>query len=88
LVETLNPLNPNYAAGLGQITRALIGHGQSAVNAPREALAQLYGTLQRQSSMLSYIDVFHVLMVVVFASIPLLLFMRGQGARDGGSDAA
>jgi DHA2 family multidrug resistance protein len=88
LVETLNPLNPNYAAGLGQITRALIGHGQSAANAPREALAQLYVALERQSSMLSYVDVFYLLMIVVFASIPLLLFMRGQGAGEGGSGAA
>jgi DHA2 family multidrug resistance protein len=88
LVETLNPLHPGYAAGLGQITRELIGHGQSAANAPREALAEIYGALQRQSAMLSYIDVFHLLMILVFASIPLLLFMRRQGQGGGESGQA
>jgi len=86
LVETLNPLNPVYTAGLGRITRGLIGHGQSVVAAPQEALTQLYGTLERQSAMLSYVDVFYTLMIVIFASIPLLVFMRrpsrGEVRRD------
>jgi MFS transporter, DHA2 family, multidrug resistance protein len=88
LVETLNPLHPGYAAGLGQITHQLIGHGQSAANAPREALAEIYGALQRQSAMLSYIDVFYLLMILVFASVPLLLFMRRQGQGGGESGGA
>jgi hypothetical protein len=33
--------------------------------------------MQRQAAMLSYVDVFHTLMIVVFASIPLLALMRG-----------
>jgi hypothetical protein len=36
----------------------------------------LYENLQRQAAMLSYLDGFHVLMVMVFLSVPLLLFMR------------
>jgi DHA2 family multidrug resistance protein len=76
LVETLSPLNPNYSAGLNGFTQALTGVGQSAAQAPREALALLYRSVGKQAMMLSYIDVFHVLMIVVFASIPLLLFMR------------
>jgi hypothetical protein len=33
--------------------------------------------MQRQASMMSFVDVFHVLMVVVLVSIPLLLAMQG-----------
>lgn len=80
LVEGLNPLNPNYTAGLDRLTHGLIGQGQSAVAASGEAVATLYGVVQRQAAMLSFIDVFHVLMVVVLAAIPLLLFMQGQKA--------
>jgi DHA2 family multidrug resistance protein len=87
LVETLDPLNPNYTLGLGRVSRGLVGHGQSVVAAPREALAQLYGAVQTQAAMLSYIDVFYLLMVVVFACIPLLLFMRGQSSSGGGGGA-
>ncbi len=88
LVEALNPLNPNYTQGLDQITRGLLGAGQSSVVAPNQALAQLYQIKGRQAQMLSYIDVFHVLMLVVFAAIPLLLLMQGGSAnRDGGGVA-
>jgi DHA2 family multidrug resistance protein len=76
LVETLSPLNPNFTSGVSQITRDLIGHGQSALAASPQAIGQLYGALQRQAAMLSYVDVFDVLMIVVFASVPLLLLMR------------
>jgi DHA2 family multidrug resistance protein len=81
LVEGLNPLNPNYVGGLSRLTQGLVGQGQSMVDAPQQALGTLYATAQRQAAMLSYLDVFHVLMIVIFASIPLLFFMRGPQAR-------
>ena len=87
LVEQLSPLNPNYSAGLARIAKVLTDHGQSAGNAAREALGVLFGSLQRQSAMLAYIDVFHLLMIMVFAAIPLLLLMRGKST-DGASAAA
>ena len=77
LVETLNPLNPNYTSGIGHIAHQLVSHGQLAAAAPAQGLAQFYGAMQRQAAMLSYVDVFHTLMIVVFASIPLLALMRG-----------
>jgi DHA2 family multidrug resistance protein len=80
LVEGLNPLNPNYTQGLDQMTRQLQGFGQPAATAHDQALAQLYGQVGRQSQMLAYVDVFHILMLVVFAAIPLLLFMRPSRA--------
>jgi DHA2 family multidrug resistance protein len=81
LVEGLNPLNPNYTQGLGHMTRQLEGLGQAPAVAQNEALAQLYGQVGRQSQMLAYVDVFHVLMLAVIAAIPLLLLMRS--ARGG-----
>ncbi len=87
LVEGLNPLNPNYTAGLDRLTHGLVGGGQSAVAASGEAAATLYGIVQRQAAMLSFIDVFYVLMVVVLAAIPLLFFMQGQKAGAGGHAA-
>ena len=39
----------------------------------------------QQAQMLSYVDVFHVLMVVVFGAVPLLLLMQGRkGGQAGG----
>jgi MFS transporter, DHA2 family, multidrug resistance protein len=83
LAEKLDPLNPNYVQGLGQLTHnyAAIGSG-----APMAGLSNLYNAVRQQAAMLSYIDVFHTLMIVVFACVPLLLFMKGRqdGQSQGG----
>jgi DHA2 family multidrug resistance protein len=45
----------------------------------------LYAQVGKQAQMLSYLDVFHVLMLVVYGAIPLLFLM--QGAKPGQSPA-
>ncbi|HEX4183292.1 MAG TPA: DHA2 family efflux MFS transporter permease subunit [Caulobacteraceae bacterium] len=86
LVETLNPLNPNYTHGLTQSAQALQGFGQSQLSASQQSTALLYRSLGTQAQMLSYVDVFHTLMIVVLAVIPLLLLMQG-GRATGGAGA-
>jgi DHA2 family multidrug resistance protein len=86
LVETLNPLNANYTNGLNQAAHALTSLGQSHTDAPLQAAALLYRSLGQQAQMMSYIDVFHTLMIVIFGSIPLLLLMQGdKGGQSGGA---
>jgi DHA2 family multidrug resistance protein len=75
-VETLNPLNPNYRQALSAIGHGLMTRGVPAADAGRAAGAVIYRTLGQQASMLSYIDVFHVMMWMVFACLPLVLLMR------------
>jgi DHA2 family multidrug resistance protein len=87
LVESLNPLNPNYTSGLADAAGRLMGFGHSAIDSQNLALANLYRQLGRQAQMLAYIDVFHTLMIVVFTCIPLLLLMHGpQGAAPAGAE--
>ncbi|HEY5346894.1 MAG TPA: DHA2 family efflux MFS transporter permease subunit [Rhizomicrobium sp.] len=74
--EALNPLNPNYVSWLHAMAQSLMGRGLTQADAMRTASALLYRSLQTQAAMLSYIDVFHVLMWGVFASLPLVLLMR------------
>jgi MFS transporter, DHA2 family, multidrug resistance protein len=75
-VEGLNPLNPGYAQGLQRITHALMDRGLSQAEATKAAAAELYRMLEQQANMLSYVDVFHVLMLIVFAALPLVFLMR------------
>jgi len=82
LVETLNPLNPNYTQGVQQATQVLQGLGQAKAAANQQATALIYQSLGQQAQMLSYVDVFKTLSWVVFAAIPLLLLM--QGTKPGG----
>jgi DHA2 family multidrug resistance protein len=86
MVETLDPLNPNYVNGVARLVHTLVEAGQSRLAATQEATALLYQNVSRQAQMLAYVDVFHILMIVVFAAIPLLFLM--QGAKAGGSAGA
>lgn len=85
-VETLNPLNSNYAHGIAQIAHALAGRGMEQAQATKMAAALLYRQLLQQSAMLSYIDVFHTLMILVALALPLTLLMQAPG-KSGGDTA-
>jgi len=87
-VETLNPLNYNYASGIQQMTHALMGQGLAKADAMKAATALLYQRLGQQAQMLSYIDVFHTLMIVVFCALPLVLLMQKPKKAAGGDGAA
>jgi DHA2 family multidrug resistance protein len=87
-VETLNPLNPNYASAIDRATQALMSQGMAQADATHAAAAQIYRTLQQQASMLSYVDVFHVLMIVVFCVLPLVLLMQKPEKAGGSGEAA
>lgn len=81
IVDNLNPLNPNYVQGLQQYTQAM---ANVAPNTDQN-LRELYNQVQTQAMALAYIDVFHVLMILVLIITPLALFLR-QG--KGGEAAA
>lgn len=85
LSEGLNPLNPEYVNHAAATAHALIAFGQPPAQSAQEASAMLYRALTQQAQMLSYIDVFRVLMIMVLAVLPLLFLMRGAppGARGG-----
>jgi DHA2 family multidrug resistance protein len=53
-----------------------------------QATALIYRGVGQQAAMLSYVDVFHTLMIVVFGVIPLLLLMQGAKGQQGGGAAA
>ena len=88
MVGGLNPLNPNYTAGLNQIIHGLIDRGQSAANASAEAVATLYASMQRQAMMLSFIDVFNILLIVVVVAIPLLVLIESPKSHAAAGRAA
>jgi MFS transporter, DHA2 family, multidrug resistance protein len=87
-VESLNPLNPNYASGIKHMTQVFMNQGLSQADAAKAAISQLYRTLGHQAQMLSYVDVFHVLMLIVFATLPLVFLMQKPSKKAGASEAA
>jgi DHA2 family multidrug resistance protein len=81
LVEKLSPIDPNYNDWIGKASNAFGGTGDQTT-----PLAVLYGQVQRQAAMLSFLDVFRSLMIVVLVVTPLVLLMRppkGGGKEQG-----
>ena len=84
LVNGLSPLNPNYNEWLAKAGGAFGGAGDPTTT----PLAVLYQTVQRQASMLAFLDVFHSLMIVVLCIAPVVFFMRsGKSGGSGGGMA-
>ena len=83
LVESAQPLNPNYDGYLAQAQQLA---STSAASGDTTALAIVYQQVQRQASMQAFIGVFHSLMILVLVVTPLVLLMRSgtSGQAKGG----
>ncbi len=55
-------------------------HGSNSVEASRKALGAMYGMVQQQAMMLSFVEAFWVMGVIFLGMVPLLLLLRN--ARD------
>jgi DHA2 family multidrug resistance protein len=51
-------------------------HGSNSVDAGRKALGSLYGMVQQQAAMLSFVEAFWVMGVIFLCMVPLLLLLR------------
>jgi len=82
LVTHLTPYDPAYQAHLHQLTQLFATRGGSVV-AEQQAYAGLYGTLVRQATLLSYIDVFRLLAFLCLLCIPAALLFERVKAKAG-----
>jgi DHA2 family multidrug resistance protein len=74
LVEGLNPLNPVYTRGLQQIGQGLAGAPGGDTTLTQQAA--LYQQTLTQAAMLSYIDVFHALMIFMFGAVGMAFLLK------------
>jgi DHA2 family multidrug resistance protein len=84
LTEKANELSAAYHNMLSGIQLKLVSAGATVANAGAQAQGMIYGTIQRQAAMLSFLDDFKILGVVFFAIVPVLLLMRKPKMRGGG----
>ena len=68
--------SPKTRALLSGIQAGMKSHGPGAAAATRQSYGVLYGMVQRQATILSYIDVFQLLAVIFLLMTPLVLLMR------------
>jgi len=51
-------------------------HGYNSVDAARKSLGAIYGMVQQQAAMLSFVEAFWIMGMIFIAMIPLLLLLR------------
>jgi MFS transporter, DHA2 family, multidrug resistance protein len=81
LTERANELSAAYHNMLNGLQLKLVAAGSTAAHANAQAHGLVYGTIQRQAAMLSFLDDFKMLGIVFFAVIPVLLLMRKPKVR-------
>ncbi len=76
LSHNLSSANPALRSMLQGATHAMQAHGASAAFATRQAYALIEGTVQREATMLAYIDDFRLLGFAIMAMIPVVFLMK------------
>jgi DHA2 family multidrug resistance protein len=87
---TVNTLGSNVTAYdaasqrmLMQLRGAFMAAGADAATATTRAYAALFGLVQRQATMVSFVGIFQLLGVMFVALVPLVLLMKRPRARSG-----
>jgi DHA2 family multidrug resistance protein len=80
LVGHVSLYDPNVRAVLHGLGGWFQLHGYSPVDSSKKAAGALYGVVQQQAAMLSFVEAFWVMAMIFWAMVPLLLFLRN--ARD------
>jgi DHA2 family multidrug resistance protein len=80
LVSDLAPGHPATAARLREFTLAMQAHGSSAWQASRQALGLLDLSVERQASVLSYLDAYHLVGMICLCCLPIIL-LAGRPSR-------
>jgi DHA2 family multidrug resistance protein len=86
LTARLNSGNGQFQGALANITHLLITRGSSPTEAARQAYGMIAFNLNRQATMLAYVDNFWILGVCVAAMIPFVFLMKK--VKPGGPMAA
>jgi MFS transporter, DHA2 family, multidrug resistance protein len=76
LTENLQPGNPFYERALHYLTHMMMTRGADAARAASEAHAMVYGQMQRQAMMLSFVDNFRIMGTVCICVLPLMFLMK------------
>jgi len=87
LVEHVLPGNPRGYALLHQFTGYFTLRGADPVTAAHRAQAAVFGLLQQQAAMLSFVEAFKVMGVVFLAMIPMVILLKDP-KRNHGTNAA
>jgi DHA2 family multidrug resistance protein len=75
--------NPKSRALLSQLEAGMKAHGSGSAVAARQSYVAVFGMVERQATMLSYISVFQLLSLIFLLMVPLVMLMKrpAQGTK-------
>jgi DHA2 family multidrug resistance protein len=78
--------DPNYLNWLSNTTQYLQQQGATAIQAAEQSQGLIWAQVQKQSTMLAFLDAYYVLMILVICVIPLIFLLKKNkpGAGGGG----
>lgn len=85
LASHINPTNPLYQEKVHGLAHMLGQYTSDATQAMHQAQALIYGMVQKQASMLAFLDDFRMLAFIFFALIPIVLLIKTE--RSAGEPA-
>ena len=87
LVTHITSFDRSVSDSLGQIAQRFIDHGYSAADAATGGIVQVAAIVQRQASMMAFLDCFWLLGLVAMAGPVLAIFIRKFNQKGGGGAA-
>jgi DHA2 family multidrug resistance protein len=83
----VNAYNPQAELYLKGLQSDMMAHGLDAQSAMHRAYGAVWGMVQRQAAMLSFVDTFRAMAIVFLLVLPILLVMRRPKHTRGGGAA-
>jgi DHA2 family multidrug resistance protein len=84
LIDHVSRFDPNVTSMVAGLRSMFSGQGAGPVVADRRAWASIYGIVQQQAAMLTFVDIFQLMMIVFLLMVPLIVLLkrppRGQAA--------
>jgi DHA2 family multidrug resistance protein len=76
LMDHVNDMNPALQKTLSGLGAASLAGGSSGANATAQAHGVLFNMIERQATMLAFLDNYKLLGVIFFAIIPIFFLMK------------
>jgi DHA2 family multidrug resistance protein len=76
LMSHVTAANVHFQAMVRGIAQSLVAHGTNPADAQKQAYGVVENMVQRQATLLAYIDNFYVLGFVILAMVPMVFLMK------------
>jgi DHA2 family multidrug resistance protein len=87
LTQFISALNPAARATFESMKNMFMSRGMDATTASNQAYAAMFGIVQQQAAMMSYIDAFFLLAILFIAMLPLILLMKRPTKQGSAAEA-